>query len=48
MLNKSGILKHYTTKDGLASNEVFSIAVDPENSIWFGTRSGVSKLKRSN
>jgi streptogramin lyase len=33
----------YKTKDGLASNNVYSIAIDKHGNKWFGTDSGVSK-----
>jgi len=35
---------NYTTKDGLASNHILSIAVDRDDNIWFGTLGGVSEL----
>ncbi len=40
-----GIITHYTTADGLADNQVFSIAEDQGGSLWFGTRHGLSRLK---
>jgi sugar lactone lactonase YvrE len=34
----------YTTDDGLADNDVRSIAVSPDGALWFGTRDGVSRF----
>ena len=34
--------KNYTVKDGLAGNIVYSIALDKNDNIWFGTNSGLS------
>jgi ligand-binding sensor domain-containing protein len=34
----------YTTSDGMANNEVWSIYEDKQGNIWFGTTSGVSKF----
>jgi ligand-binding sensor domain-containing protein len=39
----------YTTKDGLAANEVRAIVVGPDSALWFGTISGgVSRFYRGN
>ncbi|WP_205942777.1 ligand-binding sensor domain-containing protein [Pedobacter psychroterrae] len=35
--------QHFTTKDGLASNMVFSIYEDKKGNIWFGTSVGASR-----
>ena len=35
--------QHFTTKDGLASNMVFSIYEDKKGNIWFGTGGGASR-----
>jgi Two component regulator propeller len=35
---------NYKVKDGLASNNVFSIAIDRKGNKWFGTDAGVSKF----
>lgn len=37
----------YTTADGLASDTVWAVAIDPAGSAWFGTDSGVSVLTPS-
>jgi len=34
----------YTTDDGLAGNFVHSIAVAPDETLWFGTFNGVSRF----
>ena len=33
----------YTSANGLANNEVQSIAVAPDGALWFGTMGGVSR-----
>ncbi|MFZ5856270.1 MAG: ligand-binding sensor domain-containing protein [Chloroflexota bacterium] len=39
----------YTTKDGLASNQITSIVVGPDSALWFGTiRGGVSRFYSGN
>lgn len=38
--------KNYTEKDGLISNQIFSIVSDDENNLWFGTQSGLLKYNR--
>lgn len=35
---------NYTTKDGLVSNEIHSVAVAKDGSVWVGTASGVSRF----
>ena len=35
--------KHFTTREGLASNMVFSIYEDKKGNIWFGTGGGASR-----
>ena len=45
---KTGEYIKYTTIDGLAGNEVFSIAIDSEGDKWFGTNIGVSKFDGTN
>ena len=37
--------KNYTEKDGLSSNQVFSIVADHKN-LWFGTQNGLTKYNR--
>ena len=37
-------IKHYTTADGLGSNEVESAFRDSRDTLWFGTKRGVSRL----
>ena len=34
----------YTTDDGLAGNDVTSIAVTPDGALWFGTWQGISRF----
>jgi len=36
--------KNYTIDNGLTNNRIYSILVDKENSVWFTTDNGVSKL----
>jgi len=38
--------KNYTEKDGLSSNQVFSIASDQSDNLWFGTQKGLTKYDR--
>ncbi|OGS41211.1 MAG: hypothetical protein A3K77_06440, partial [Euryarchaeota archaeon RBG_13_31_8] len=38
----------YITADGLIGNNVRTIAIDADGSIWLGTEGGVSKLSESN
>ena len=38
-----GTWKNYTYLDGLAGNDVFAIHEDEDGSLWFGTRTGVSR-----
>jgi len=38
--------KNYTEKNGLSSNQVFSIIEDKENNLWFGTQNGLTKYDR--
>jgi len=35
---------HYTTKDGLSNNTVFSMAEDSDGYMWFGTANGLNKF----
>lgn len=35
---------HFTTRDGLADDRVFSIYTDSRNNTWFGTYTGVSRF----
>jgi ligand-binding sensor domain-containing protein len=37
----------FTSKGGPVLNDVFSIAVGPDGSIWFGTESGISRYQSS-
>ena len=43
----SGTHVKYTTRDGLASNSVQAVAIDPTGDKWFGTEAGVSKFDGS-
>ncbi|MBK8416646.1 MAG: hypothetical protein IPL22_20320, partial [Bacteroidetes bacterium] len=38
--------KNYTIKDGLSSNQVFSIVSDYKDNLWFGTQNGLVKYNR--
>jgi ligand-binding sensor domain-containing protein len=38
----------YTTKDGLANNNIHAIAIDASDDIWIGTDYGVSKFDGAN
>jgi len=38
--------KNYTEKNGLNSNQVFSIVSDHKNNLWFGTQNGLTKYNR--
>ena len=40
-------IKHYTEKDGLSSNQVFSITSDQNDNLWFGTQNGIVKYNRA-
>lgn len=35
--------RNYTKKDGLSSNQVFSIIEDNRNNLWYGTQNGLTK-----
>ncbi len=35
--------RNFTTEDGLAGNIVYSIAQEPDGTLWFGTNHGVSR-----
>ncbi len=41
---KSQTWTNYTTKNGLASNWVYSISIDKQGNYWFGTNSGLNKF----
>lgn len=38
--------KNYTEKNGLSSNQVFSITLDQNDNLWFGTPEGLTKYNR--
>lgn len=40
----SGLLKHYGTEDGLASNHVYCMLQDRQGYLWFATNNGVSRF----
>jgi ligand-binding sensor domain-containing protein len=45
-LRPDGTWQTFTTQDGLADNDVLSIAVGPDASLWFGTwGGGVSRYR---
>ncbi|MFC3561328.1 ligand-binding sensor domain-containing protein [Pedobacter jamesrossensis] len=37
--------RRYTTKDGLNSNDVYSLALDDHDRLWIGTGRGINKFK---
>ncbi len=37
-------VKHFTVDNGLSSNQVFSIASDLNDHLWFGTQNGLTKF----
>lgn len=48
---KNGVLSfdgeewhHYTTRDGLPSNEIFELTFDTQDNLWVGTWEGVAKF----
>ncbi|MCU0425261.1 MAG: ATP-binding protein [Candidatus Kapabacteria bacterium] len=43
---KNGKWGHYSEKDGLASNDVYSMAIDRDGTMWFGgSQKGISRLQ---
>ena len=40
----NGTFKHFTEKDGLPTNAVFTILFDDQNYLWLDTRKGISKF----
>src|SRR6185503_16627415 len=44
---QSGAMRHFSTMDGLASNEVISAICDRSGAVWFTTTGGVSRLRLS-
>ena len=46
VISADDIWKNYKAKDGLINNSIRTIAVDPD-SVWFGTKSGMSRLNRA-
>ena len=38
---------HYTVKDGLSSDQVFSVISDHHNNLWFKTQNGLTKYDRT-
>lgn len=43
---KTGTVKHYTTKEGLASNTVFAINKDLKENIYFATAGGLTIISK--
>jgi ligand-binding sensor domain-containing protein len=43
-VSTDGSITHYTTRNGLAGNQILSIYQDREGNLWFATTTGVSKL----
>jgi ligand-binding sensor domain-containing protein len=44
----AGAYRQYLVNDGLASNDVYAVAVDGAGRKWFGTTAGVSRLDGQN
>ena len=45
VINKNRKIISFSSKDGLADNQVFDIQLDPKrNCIWFGTKGGLTRL----
>ncbi|MGH9840220.1 MAG: ligand-binding sensor domain-containing protein [Blastocatellia bacterium] len=44
-LDGDKLIAHYTTKDGLPSNDVKTIYQDRHGTLWFGTYSGLAQFK---
>jgi signal transduction histidine kinase len=40
----SGNIKHFTTRDGLASGDILAAYCAPNGSLWFGTTKGLSRF----
>ena len=45
VLKKSGQTEHYTTKEGLPSDTVYSVRQDEDGMTWLGTGSGLCRLR---
>ncbi len=43
---KDGVLTRYTTRDGLPSDSVTSIAIDLDGTVWIGTFGGLCRYRR--
>ncbi|MDO4334492.1 MAG: helix-turn-helix domain-containing protein [Bacteroidales bacterium] len=41
---EKGVVKTYTTRDGLSDNDVRSVVADSEGGVWIGTQRGLSYL----
>ncbi|WP_299781555.1 hybrid sensor histidine kinase/response regulator transcription factor [uncultured Formosa sp.] len=41
---KTDTTEHFTEKDGLTGNEIFSILEDSDNNLWITTENGISKF----
>ena len=39
------VIRRYTTKDGLRSNEIRGLIVDRDRSVWFGSLAGLHRLR---
>ena len=42
---ENGVLRHFTTNDGLPHPQVIAIHEDLEGNLWLGTRDGLARLK---
>ncbi len=45
---ENDIWNNYTSEDGLLSDEITSLVVDNDGSVWMGTKMGVAKLEGEN
>ncbi len=43
-LDSTQKIRHYTSKDGLAANHINAITVEPNQTIWFATSKGLTRL----
>lgn len=43
-VSKTGILIHYTEKEGILSNKINTLDIDADQAIWLGTNKGLTKL----
>ena len=46
--NQIKLLKQFTTNDGLPSNEVISMSIGKDNTLWIATKNGISNFNGNN